>query len=104
MNIKAASPYIINKEAISGLHFSGQDVLSLPDEITERKTNAETGLLLGNNYKCKVKIIFGDSESIKQVETTIWGLTDKHLILKGGVNIPLHCNYKVEISSWILSI
>jgi uncharacterized protein (UPF0248 family) len=104
MNIQAVTPSIINKEAISGLHFSSQDVLVLVNEIKERKTNAEIGLLLGNNYKCKVKIIFEDSESIKQVETTIWGLTDMHIILKGGVTIPLHRIYKVEICSWIISI
>ena len=104
MNTQVVNPSVINKEHIARLHFSGRDVLSLPDEIEERRANAEIGLLLGNNYKCKVKIIFEDSESVKQVETTIWGLTDMHLILKGGITIPLHSIYKVEICSWIISI
>jgi hypothetical protein len=104
MNVQTVSPYIINKENISGLHFSGHDVLSTPDEIKERKSSAQVALLLGNNYKSKVKIIFEDSISIKQVETTIWGLTDMHVILKGGITIPLYSIYRIDICSWIISI
>lgn len=104
MNTQVVNPSIINKELIAGLNFSGQDVLKFPDEIKERKTKEEVGLLLGNNYKCKVKIIFEDSESVRQVETTIWGLTDRHIILKGGVTIPLHRIYKIDISSWVITI
>lgn len=104
MNTQVVNPSIINKELIEGLHFPGEDVLKFPDEMKERKTKAQVALLLGNNYKCKVKIIFEDSESIRQVETTIWGLTDQHIILKGGVTIPLHCIYKIDISSWVITI
>jgi hypothetical protein len=104
MNTRVVNPSVINKELIAGLHFAGHDVLHLPEEINERRTKAEVGLLLGNNYKCKVKITFEDSESVRQVETTIWGLTDKHVILKGGITIPLNCIYKIDICSWVITI
>jgi uncharacterized protein (UPF0248 family) len=104
MSAQVINPCIISKEHITELQFSNQDVLQFPDEIKERKTKAEVGLLLGNNYKCKVKIIFEDSESVRQVETTIWGLTDKHVVLKKGVTIPLHRIYKIDISSWVITI
>jgi hypothetical protein len=90
MNTETANPFIVQKEDIAGLKFPVQDVLILANEKNQRKSFVERALLLGNNYKHKVKINFEDSESVKQVETTIWGLTDRHVILKGGINIPLH--------------
>ncbi|MGP8214207.1 MAG: hypothetical protein ACLQQ4_01450 [Bacteroidia bacterium] len=97
MNAQVVNPFVIPKENIGGLQFPAQEVLSLPDEIKQRKANAQKGLLLGNNYKCKVKMIFEDSESLKQVITTIWGLTDMHVILKGGITIPLNRIYSIDI-------
>jgi hypothetical protein len=95
MNAEIVTPLIIKKENIVWLLFPPQEVLTLPNEIKDRKANAQKGLLLGNNYKGKVKIIFEDTESLKRVETTIWGLTDMHVILKGGISIPLHRIYSV---------
>jgi len=90
MNSKTFDPVSIPKEQITSLHFPKSDVLWSADEIAQRKYDAQKGLLLGNDFKIKVRIIFEDAESTKQVETTIWGLTEEHLILKKGVVIPLH--------------
>lgn len=90
-------PSIIEKDNIPGLHFPTLEVLSSPDEIKERKADAEKGMLLGNTYKSKVKILFKDTEGIKQVETTIWAVTDSRVILKTGMGIPLHCIIKVKV-------
>ena len=43
MNTQTLTPYIINKESISGLHFSSQDVLVLANEIKERKNVLPNG-------------------------------------------------------------
>ena len=99
MNAEVVNPSLITKESISGLHFPDTEVLNLAYEIEQRKVDVQTGMLLGNNYKCKVKIIFEDSESLKQVETTIWGLTDIHVLLKSGITIPLHRIYKIDVCS-----
>jgi uncharacterized protein (UPF0248 family) len=81
---------IIDKESVAELSFPATDVLATKEDILQRKLDAERATLLGNNEHSKVKIIFEDSVNTKQIETTIWGTTDKRIILKGGMVIPLH--------------
>jgi hypothetical protein len=89
------SPSTITKESISELHFPLEEVLKSSLEIGQRVADLHRGLLLGNIHKGKVKIIFEDGESVKQVETTIWALTDNRVILKQGLGIPLHRIHRV---------
>jgi uncharacterized protein (UPF0248 family) len=89
------NPIHIEKEAISALRFPVQEILHSPSEIEQRKIDAHRGMLLGNVYKSKVKIIFGDYDGIKEVETTIWGVTAQRLLLKKGLQIPLHRIHKI---------
>mgnify|MGYP006144176067 CR=1 FL=1 len=51
---------------------------------------------LGNASKGKVKIIFEDVEGMKKVETTIWGFTDKNVILKKTTIIPIRRIHEVK--------
>ncbi len=58
---------------------------------TERwKKELEYAVRLGNEYKGKTHIIFETTQGPKEVETTVWSLTDGYLQLKGGMLIPLH--------------
>jgi hypothetical protein len=91
-----STPYVIEKNNIDSRHFPALEVLRLPEEIKQRKADAEKGMVLGNNYKSKVKILFKDDECVKQVETTIWGVTDSRVILKTGMGIPLHRILRVK--------
>ncbi len=90
-------PVIISKEDVSELKFPHEDVLSNKDAITLRLTNLEKALKLGNTENHKIKIVFEDSHGLKQVETTIWGVTDKRVILKQGVLIPISRIHEVKI-------
>ncbi len=45
---------------------------------------------LGNEFKGKTVITFETSRGPRAVETTVWSVTDNHLTLKGGVEIPLN--------------
>ncbi len=87
----------IEKSIIGGLHFPLQDVLNSAETIDQRRADAERGMLLGNNYKGKVKIIFEDNEGTKQVETTIWSVTETWVLLKTGMGIPIRRIYEVRI-------
>jgi uncharacterized protein (UPF0248 family) len=53
-------------------------------------------MLLGNNHKHKVKIVFEDDECVKEVETTVWGFTDKRVLLKRGLVIPIHRIHEIR--------
>ncbi len=80
----------IEKETVASLRFPEKEVLNNPESISQRARDIERGMLLGNNYKGKVKILFEDSQGRKQIETTIWGFTDKRVLLKRDLVIPIH--------------
>lgn len=95
-NATHLSPVSIEKENISGLKFPDTEVLASKEEIKNRFANLERALKLGNLEHNKIKIIFEDSEGVKQVNTTVWGVTDKRVILKQGVVIPIHRIHEVN--------
>ena len=70
--------------------------------MTEKKSvtarrELDRALALGNLEHAKIKIFFEDDTSKKMVETTVWGVTDKRVILKQGVVIPIHRVHSVKI-------
>jgi hypothetical protein len=87
---------LIDKEAIAELKFPESDVLSANDAQKERIADLNRALSLGNLEQHKIKIYFEDNVSHKVVNTTIWGLTDKRVILKKGVVIPINRVHKVK--------
>ncbi|MDF2437209.1 MAG: hypothetical protein K0Q95_1585 [Bacteroidota bacterium] len=90
-------PTLIEKENISGLKFPEEDVLKSKDEMKIRAAGLEKALKLGNLEHGKIKIIFEDSEGLKQVDTTVWGVTDKRVILKKGAVVPIHRIHEVIV-------
>ena len=89
-------PLSIEKENIRGLKFPDNEVLASKDAIKIRQSNLERALKLGNLEHNKIKIVFEDADGIKQVETTVWGVTDKRVILKQGVLIPIHRIHEIR--------
>lgn len=90
------SPARIEKENISNLRFPETEVLKSKEDILTRARNLERALKLGNLQHSKIKIVFEDTQGIKQVDTTIWGVTDKRIILKHGILIPIHCIHELK--------
>ena len=86
----------IDKEAIAGLHFPEEEILLDKEDIKLRNADLQRALSLGNLEHSKIKIYFADNESAKVVDTTVWGLTDKRVILKQGVVIPINRVYRVK--------
>ncbi len=87
----------IEKEAIETLKFPNNEVLLDNDLIEERNSELNRALALGNLEHTKIKIYFEDDQARKQVETTVWGVTDKRVILKQGVVIPIHRVHKISL-------
>jgi uncharacterized protein (UPF0248 family) len=90
MHAHISNPVLIAKEQVSDLRFPSQEVLSDNDAIRIRQAELNRALILGNVDHNKVKIVFSDTEGIKAVETTIWAVTEKRVILKSGMAIPIH--------------
>lgn len=80
----------IEKELIPELRFPTEEVLTESERKLERQSQLQRALSLGNLEHSKIKIYFEDDSSRKVVETTVWGVTDKRVILKKGVVIPIH--------------
>ena len=97
MKSQQQNPIMVSKESIANLSFPGTEVLKSREEIKNRMLDLERATTLGNVEQTKIKIIFEDTESIKQVETTICATTDKRIILKGGVVIPISRIHEVKI-------
>ena len=87
----------IEKEEISNLRFPQNEVLIEPSAIIERRSSLDRALSLGNLEHNKIKIFFEDDTSDKLVETTVWGVTDKRVILKQGIVIPINRIKAVEL-------
>jgi hypothetical protein len=88
---------LVEKETIAGLKFPEEEVLLGQEQINNRQYEAERAMKLGNYFKDKVKIIFEDMEGMKMVETTIWGVIDKRLLLKRGLVLPLYRVHEIII-------
>jgi hypothetical protein len=87
----------IEKEMIEHLRFPASEVLIDPVKIKERNTDLERALSLGNLEHSKIKIYFEDEAACKMVETTVWAVTDKRVILKQGVGIPINRIHAVKL-------
>lgn len=87
---------LVEKEEIVEFSFPKGDVLDTEEKREERQARIQRGMRLGNSMKRKVKIIFEDNEGLKKVETTIWGFTDKNVILKKTTIIPIRCIHEVK--------
>lgn len=87
----------IEKENISGLKFPNVEVLYSQETINERAAELKRALSLGNLEQTKIRIYFEDENSFKVVDTTVWGVTDKRVILKQGVVIPINRIHQIRL-------
>jgi hypothetical protein len=87
----------IEKEMIGYLKFPASEVLTDSEKINERRQDLHRALTLGNLEHSKIKIYFEDEETCRVVETTVWGVTDKRVILKQGVGIPINRIHSVKL-------
>lgn len=81
---------LLQKEDLKGIWFSATEVIN--DEIAKKLLMADLlrAQSLGNLEKNKVKIKFHlEDGSRGEVETTVWGVGEHHLMLKGGIHIPI---------------
>lgn len=79
----------IRKDQIKNLIFPNDEVLLKRKDQIDRFLDVTKALTLGIKDQGKVKIVFVDSEGVKSVISPIWGITDKEIILKQSLFIPL---------------
>ena len=89
-------PTVVEKEAIASFNFPSKEVLVETDDVKIRNMSLQRAIKLGNNQKRKVKIVFEDDQGLKKVETTVWAVTEKNILLKRGVSIPINRIHQVS--------
>ncbi|MBL4658182.1 MAG: hypothetical protein JKX73_09295 [Flavobacteriales bacterium] len=89
-------PELIQKEDVSILSFPKDEVLFNRENVTARNIDLKYAMKLGNLDRYKVKITFQDDEDIKRVETTVWAVTERMVVLKKGVFIPIHRVHEIK--------
>lgn len=90
MHATSTKPMLIDKDQVEKLRFPQNEILTVAEDFDRRVSELNRALTLGNVHHNKVKIIFSDSEGLKMVETTIWAVTEKLIILKSGMTIPIN--------------
>jgi hypothetical protein len=90
------SPKKIEKEEVGSLHFPESEVLETTEDLQRRAYELERASKLGNGDHVKIKIVFEDTEGIKQVETTVWAVTKERVILKHGITIPIRRIHEIR--------
>ncbi|WP_380869609.1 hypothetical protein [Sphingobacterium corticis] len=76
---------LIEKEEIQKYKFVPAEV----DGTEAFLSKLSSAQRLGNEFKAKTALTFMTEDGPKRVETTVWSLTEKYLVLKAGVLIPL---------------
>ncbi len=93
----AALTQRIEKELISSCTFvNAFNAIS----VELRKLNDKKlfrAMLLGNGFRNKVKIYFTTTEGERMVETTVWAFTERFVILKGNIFIPVEAISNVAL-------
>lgn len=95
MNTTTPLATVIDKEIVRDLSFPKDDVLATAEEKRQRRLMLDRALILGNVDHSKVRIYFTDNDGFKQVETTIWAVTEERIILKSGMVIPIRRIHEV---------
>jgi hypothetical protein len=88
---------VIPKERIPELVCKHTEVLQNEQDLEERRQSIERAINLSKNFYLKAHIIFETEEGLKEVITTIWAAGEKHIVLKGGITLPICCIRKVTI-------
>lgn len=90
-------PVSIEKEKVAELHFPDNEVLLTSEDVQRRTYELERASQLGNGDHVKIKIIFEDTDNIKQVETTVWAVTKERVVLKHGITIPIRRIHEIRL-------
>tara|TARA_Y100000593_G_C4287594_1_gene326398 strand:- start:558 stop:854 length:297 start_codon:yes stop_codon:yes gene_type:complete len=92
MNLKEINNTYIPKIPYEDLvHIEFQPEVTLTEvEEKQRLHNINRACSAGNLYKTKYKITFQTTGGLLMVETTVWMVGKKYLLIKGNLCIPIH--------------
>lgn len=79
----------ISKEELGSISFKNSVGYFTDCELRDRNRKLHLSILLADHAEANVKIVFNTIDGYKEVNTSIWGATEKYILLKGGSFIPV---------------
>jgi hypothetical protein len=87
----------IDKYQINGTKFTSNDVLESGFEREERSRKLKQAMILGNIYKHRVRLFFKNrSDQVLKTEAKVRSVTEKYVVLKNSIHIPIASVLNVE--------
>lgn len=97
INDQLSNPELVQKEEIESLIFPAESIKRTEQQAKELHKKLQNAMSLGNLHHAKIKIIFEDSEGLKEVHTTVWSADETYISLKKGVSIPVRRIVDVQL-------
>jgi hypothetical protein len=88
---------LIDKNEVANIHWPSEDFYNNKDKKQNVLAKLRVALFLGNIEKTKCRIYFRDFVSVKMIETTIWAICEKNILIKSGMWIPIGRIIEVDI-------
>ena len=80
----------LDNDQILKIAFKNDNNMSVQEHINMKDQKLYMAMLMGNNYYNNVRIIFNTEEGESEIVSRIWARTDKFIVLRGGVFIPIN--------------
>ena len=80
----------LDNDQILKVAFKNDNNMSVQENINMKDQKLYMAMLMGNNYYNNVRIIFNTEEGESEIVSRIWARTDKFIVLRGGVFIPIN--------------
>jgi hypothetical protein len=88
---------LIDKSEVANIIWPLEDFHQNEDKKENVIVKLKIALYLGNMEKIKCRIYFRDFVSIKMIETTVWAVCEKNILIKSGMWIPIRRIVEVEM-------
>lgn len=79
----------IEEEELLKVVFKKGSKMYIQEQIKSRDQKLFMAMLMGNNYCENVRILFNTEDGEREIISRVWARTDKYIVLKGGMFIPL---------------
>ena len=77
----------IEKQELLKVVFKNEETMYIQEQTREQKLYM--AMLMGNHRYDNVRILFNTEDGEREILSRIWARTDKFVVLKGGMFIPI---------------
>jgi hypothetical protein len=80
---------LIEQDDLLKVTFKNDRTMYIQEELKTRDQKLYMAMVMGNNYYENVRILFNTEDGVRELVSRIWARTDKFVVLKGGMFIPI---------------